>query len=185
MQTRKRPGPWGYACEFSSNFRQGGTPDEQACDTPATPASPGLPQNLSWGFSSDGAMLSHSRRRWPSIVPSLAEYRFWISAWDTGYLAVLPPGSTHLYHCIIITITDGVGNTKHLYNICTMLDQPRGRWADVVQMLCVCRARRPMYNVFFHGAAPDKNPMRGRTRYEGPLYIKLGLLPPSFPTHRQ
>ena len=26
-------------------------------------------------------------------------------------------------------------NTKHLYNICTMLDQRRGRWADVVQML--------------------------------------------------
>ena len=26
-------------------------------------------------------------------------------------------------------------NTKHLYNICTMLDQRRRRWADVVQML--------------------------------------------------
>ena len=25
-------------------------------------------------------------------------------------------------------------NTKHLYNICTMLDQRRRRWADVVQM---------------------------------------------------
>ena len=25
-------------------------------------------------------------------------------------------------------------NTKHLYDICTMLDQRRGRWADVVQM---------------------------------------------------
>ena len=29
-------------------------------------------------------------------------------------------------------------NTKHLYNICTMLDQRRGRWADVVQMLYKC-----------------------------------------------
>ena len=26
-------------------------------------------------------------------------------------------------------------NTKHLYNICTMLDQRRRRWADVLQML--------------------------------------------------
>ena len=33
-------------------------------------------------------------------------------------------------------------NTKHLYYICTMLDQSRRRWADVVQMLyimfCFC-----------------------------------------------
>ena len=31
-------------------------------------------------------------------------------------------------------------NTKHLYNICTMLDQRRRRWADVVQMLYKCFA---------------------------------------------
>ena len=29
-------------------------------------------------------------------------------------------------------------NTKHLYNICTMLDQRRRRWAVVVQMLYKC-----------------------------------------------
>ena len=29
-------------------------------------------------------------------------------------------------------------NHKHLYNICTMLDQRRRRWADVVQMLYKC-----------------------------------------------
>ena len=29
-------------------------------------------------------------------------------------------------------------NTKHLYNICTTLDQRRRRWADVVQMLYKC-----------------------------------------------
>ena len=29
-------------------------------------------------------------------------------------------------------------NTKRLYNICTMLDQRRRRWADVVQMLYKC-----------------------------------------------
>ena len=28
--------------------------------------------------------------------------------------------------------------TKHLYNICTMLDQRRRRWTDVVQMLYKC-----------------------------------------------
>ena len=29
-------------------------------------------------------------------------------------------------------------NTKHLYDICTMLDQRRRRWADVVQMSYTC-----------------------------------------------
>ena len=29
-------------------------------------------------------------------------------------------------------------NTKHLRNICTMLDQRQRRWAGVVQMLCKC-----------------------------------------------
>ena len=29
-------------------------------------------------------------------------------------------------------------NTKHLYNICTMLGQRRRRWPDVVQMLYTC-----------------------------------------------
>ena len=32
----------------------------------------------------------------------------------------------------------GPANTKHMYNICTMLDQRRRRWADVVQMLYKC-----------------------------------------------
>ena len=29
-------------------------------------------------------------------------------------------------------------NTKHLYNICTMLDQRRRRWSNIVQMLYKC-----------------------------------------------
>ena len=29
-------------------------------------------------------------------------------------------------------------NTNHLYNNCTMLDQRRRRWADIVQMLYKC-----------------------------------------------
>ena len=38
-------------------------------------------------------------------------------------------------------------NTKHLYDICTMLDQRRRRWADVVQMLykCFVFAGSPMH----------------------------------------
>ena len=39
----------------------------------------------------------------------------------------------HLFECNVIP-----ANTKHLYNICTMLDQRRRRWADVVQMLYKC-----------------------------------------------
>ena len=35
------------------------------------------------------------------------------------------------------TCTDPV-NSKHLYNICTTLDQRRRRLADFVQMLCKC-----------------------------------------------
>ena len=34
--------------------------------------------------------------------------------------------------------TRNPANTKHLYNIRTMLDQRRRRWADVVQMLYKC-----------------------------------------------
>ena len=29
-------------------------------------------------------------------------------------------------------------NTKHLYNICTVLDQRRSRWGDVVHILYKC-----------------------------------------------
>ena len=35
-------------------------------------------------------------------------------------------------------ITYFPSNTKHLYNIYTMLDQRQRRWADVVQMLYKC-----------------------------------------------
>ena len=36
--------------------------------------------------------------------------------------------------CVPIT-TIHSGNTKHLYNICTMLDQRRRSWADVLEMV--------------------------------------------------
>ena len=42
-------------------------------------------------------------------------------------------------------------NGKHLYNICTLLDQRRRRWADVVQMLykcfCVCSVSHSVRNL--------------------------------------
>ena len=42
----------------------------------------------------------------------------------------------------VIALAKSPVNTKHLYNICTMLDQRRRRWSDVVQILykcfCVC-----------------------------------------------
>ena len=38
----------------------------------------------------------------------------------------------HVHHQVK---TRGPANTKHLYNICTMLVQRQRRWADVVQML--------------------------------------------------
>ena len=40
-----------------------------------------------------------------------------------------------IYHMVAYSKTDYPVNTKHLYSICTMLDQRRRRWADVVQML--------------------------------------------------
>ena len=46
------------------------------------------------------------------------------------------------------------GNTKHLYNICTMLDQRRRRWTDVVQMLYKCFV------------------FAGMDVYDGPQYIR-------------
>ena len=54
-----------------------------------------------------------------------------------------------LWKCVIAQCTDGQittqthtirnpANTKHLYNICTMLEQRRRRWSDVAQMLYKC-----------------------------------------------
>ena len=47
----------------------------------------------------------------------------------------------HYVNLMPDTASNGAGgpvNTKHLYNICTMLDQRRRRWAGVVQMLYKC-----------------------------------------------
>ena len=49
------------------------------------------------------------------MIKTLLDYNAWYMSVDSG--TVVP--SKH----------------KHLHNICTMLDQRRRRWADVVQML--------------------------------------------------
>ena len=41
-------------------------------------------------------------------------------------------------------------NTKHLYNICTMLDQRRGCWAAAVQMLYTCFVFAVMFSREIH-----------------------------------
>ena len=46
-----------------------------------------------------------------------------------------------------INTTIILANTKHLYNICTTLDQRRRRWADVVQMLYKCFVFAGMTNL--------------------------------------
>ena len=55
-------------------------------------------------------MLVHRPRRWANDNIVVHEGRFYINP----------------------------ANTKHLYNICTMLEQRRRRWADVVQMVYKC-----------------------------------------------
>ena len=62
-----------------------------------------------------GPMLAPHLRRWPRIKPALVQRLVFAG------LSSIPV------------------NTKHFYNICTMLDQRRRRWKNVIQMFCVCR----------------------------------------------
>ena len=56
-------------------------------------------------------------------------------AWKAAVLTttVGPPPGSYRY-----TWHENPANTKHLYNICTMLGQPRRRWTYVVQILYKC-----------------------------------------------
>ena len=63
--------------------------------------------------------------------------RFAIVTTRQFHLPALDEGVYALYRNSKVMWHDPV-NTKHLYNICTMLDQRRRRWADVVQMLYKC-----------------------------------------------
>ena len=64
-------------------------------------------------------------------------------------------------------------NTKHLYNICTMLDQRLGRLNDVVQMLCKCFvfAGYEVNSSFNYGphAPSPKADAPPSEKYHGPL----------------
>ena len=51
------------------------------------------------------------------------------------FTADYTPGVTALAGKVSYVSGTYLVNTKHLYNICTMLDQSQRRWADVVQML--------------------------------------------------
>ena len=61
-----------------------------------------------------------------------------------SHLDVTHHGKKHSQICSIMFYKDvsdvhpNPANTKHLYNICTMLNQCRRRWADVAQMLFIC-----------------------------------------------
>ena len=45
---------------------------------------------------------------------------------------------TYTMYTEVYNVLQSLANTKHLYNIYTMLDQRRRRWADVVYMLYKC-----------------------------------------------
>ena len=60
-------------------------------------------------------------RRWANAGPMLAQHQT-----STGSMLHVCWAAFNLV------------NTKHLYNICTMLDQRWRRWANVVQMLYKC-----------------------------------------------
>ena len=62
------------------------------------------------------------------IEHSLQDKRYEKKLWELK--------SVYRYNYVISWVIQA--NTKHLYNICTMLDQRRRRWADVVQMLYKC-----------------------------------------------
>ena len=62
----------------------------------------------------------------------------------------------------LLNAWDTTANTKHLYNICTMLDQRRRRWDDIVQMLYKC--------FVFAGIYPAQNQL-------GPVSGRYHLLP--------
>ena len=106
---------------------------------------------LSSGDVCQGNWASHSVRStaegqyvskqgyWPDseVANSVAESKQeWL--WRIGSQTFTRKQTTK-WHCALHKETGTVSaNTKHLYNICTMLVQRRRRWADVVQILYKC-----------------------------------------------
>ena len=74
-------------------------------------------------------MFVHRPRRWANIQPTLAQRLVLTGSSSNPLLGVFS-----LVEAFGIVLDNPV-NTKHLYNICTMLNQRRRRWDDVVQML--------------------------------------------------
>ena len=79
----------------------------------------------------DHTFLSHITSR-PSLSLS------YISLSHVFSLIPLSRSSLQIYLSLSLITSEIPANTWHLYNICTMLDQRRRRWAYVVQMLYKC-----------------------------------------------
>ena len=54
---------------------------------------------------------------------------------DVTFKAIQGVTASFLLYYSVLSCPSFPVSTKHLYNICTMLDQRRRSWADVVQML--------------------------------------------------
>ena len=77
-------------------------------------------------------VMFRSRRRTGEILVCLIEWAY--ITWP-GTLRVMLSDTALEFEWMRVPFPV---NTKHLYNVYTMLDQRRRHWADVVQMFCVC-----------------------------------------------
>ena len=76
-------------------------------------------------------MLGQHRRRWVNVTPSPVTCVVFTQNWLTNT-------DVDCFQSLDLNGFSDPGNTKHVYNICTMSDQRRRRWVDVVQMLYKC-----------------------------------------------
>ena len=76
-------------------------------------------------------------------------------------------------------------NTNHLYDICTVLDQRRRRWADVVQMLYKCFVfagdGRGEHALFFLDDRRTQNVLFTHIRYTPPPRAMIHSRGPALP----
>ena len=83
--------------------------------------------DLGW-VESEPAILPNKSRIIPIVLVALC------AAWFAWIMALF----SFMTGSRLSALSPALQTRKHLYNICTMLDQLRRRWADVVQMLCKC-----------------------------------------------
>ena len=123
---------------------------------------------------------------------------YWSSPWArilnvglTGYNYWKNQGSRQVYRQRVSLlfprpspVLANLVNTKHLYNICTMVDQRRRRCADVVKgdtMFCVCWSTSMQHNVptqYQFNVCPASQPIAGSiqvNRFRRWLNIETGL----------